>query len=311
MELKNYMTPLEIVSYDQKLNHKDSILSIGSCFSNEIGNKLLALEFNITVNPFGTLFNPISVFQLLDFCINNKVVKKEHIVQSNGLYYHYQWHSSIYGTSKEELINKITTIQTQVSERLKTCNHLLLTFGTALIHEYKSEVIANCHKQPRALFKRRFLTLEELENTFVRLNNILINFNPNIQIITTTSPIRHTKEGLVDNSRSKALLTIFNKWLEEHNRHIQYFPSNEILIDVLRDYRFYKSDLIHPNEQAVDEIWSYFLKTLVCPSSSNYITKMEKYIQMKTHKIMFPESEKGKFFQQKVKDLYKEIQALK
>lgn len=311
MELKNYMTPLEIVNYDQKIHHSNSILSIGSCFSNEIGNKLLALEFNIAVNPFGTLFNPISIFQLLECCINKTAIKKAHIVQSNGLYYHYQWHSSIYGTSEEELIQKITTIQSQVRAHLKTCNHLILTFGTAIIHEYKTEIIANCHKQPRTAFIRRFLTLDELKNTTIKLNKLLLDFNPNIQIITTTSPIRHTKEGLVDNTRSKALLSVYNQWLEQGYKHIRYFPSYELLLDVLRDYRFYKSDLIHPNQQAIDEIWTYFLKTLVCPSSTNYISKMEKYLQMKSHKIMFPESDEGQKFKQKIKDLYQEIQSMK
>ena len=139
----------------------------------------------------------------------------------------------------------------------------------------------------------------------------MTDYNSDIQIITTTSPIRHTKEGLVDNNQSKALLNVFNGHLNHSYTHLHYFPSYEIIMDVLRDYRFYKEDLIHPTQQAVDEIWAYFHINLISPKSIIYIQKMEKYLQMQTHKIMYPESEEGLRFIKKKRDLYNEIQQLK
>lgn len=311
MELKNYYTPLEEVYFTKKIHHKDSILSVGSCFSTEIGTRLKHLEFNIMVNPLGTLFNPVSIFDLLESCILDKEVDEDYIVQTNGLFYHYKWHSSVYGTSKEELIHNIKNIQNNVHRKLKSCNHLILTFGTSIVHEFNSKVIANCHKQPRTRFNKRFLSLQELNFSFEHFSKLLFEFNPNISLITTTSPIRHTKEGLIENNRSKALLTVFNQHLELNYSHLSYFPSYEMVLDVLRDYRFYSKDLIHPNEQAVDEIWRYFYNCLINPDSYIYIKKMEKYLQMKNHKIMFPESEQGKAFSRKLELLYKEINSLK
>lgn len=311
MELKNFITPIEEITYNRKIHHKDTILSVGSCFSTEIGCKLQTLEFNITVNPFGTIFNPISIFALIEFCIAQNPINRSQIVIHDGLYYHYQWHSSIYGETEEDLVEKIVKIQEEIRRKLKLNNHLILTFGTAIIHEYQTEIISNCHKQSKDLFTRRFLSLEELITAFNRFQTILRRFNPNINIIVTTSPIRHTKEGLVDNNRSKALLNVFNQNIELNNEGIKYFPSFEILMDVLRDYRFYKPDLIHPNQQAIDEVWNYFQKHIIDQSSLTYIKKMQKYNQMKHHKIMFSNSKSGHNFKVKIKNLYKEIQLLK
>lgn len=311
MRLKNFFTQIEPIDYPTKVHHTDDIISVGSCFSTEIGNRLKDLEFNILVNPFGTIFNPISIFNLITSSIYNTPIQDDQIVNLNGLYYHYQWHSSVYGTSKDELISKIQSIQLNVQEKLKSCNHLILTFGTAIVHDFNHSVVANCHKQDKHLFTRRFLNLEELIHEFENFNKIITEYNPSIQIITTTSPIRHTKEGLVDNNQSKALLNVFNGHLNRSYTHLHYFPSYEIIMDVLRDYRFFKEDLIHPTQQAVDEIWTYFHSNLVNPKSTPYILKMEKYLQMKAHKIMFPESEEGRRFTEKKLKLYNEIQQLK
>lgn len=311
MQLKNFFTPIEALDFKNKISHTDQIISVGSCFATEIGNRLRNLEFDILVNPFGTIFNPISIFNLLTTCLNQTPLCTKQIVSSNGLYYHYQWHSSIFGTSKEDLIHKIEVLQKDIRTKLKSSNHLVLTFGTSIIHEYNSIVVSNCHKQHKDLFNKRFLDLEELKSAFETFNALLLSINPHINIITTTSPVRHTKEGLIDNNQSKAILNVFNKYLNESHNHLQYFPSYEIVMDVLRDYRFFKSDLIHPTEQAVDEIWRYFHSNLVSPNSYTYITKMEKYLQMDKHILLFPDSENGKQFIKKKQTLYNEIQDLK
>lgn len=311
MELKNLLTQIESRNYKIKIHHKDSIISIGSCFSTEIGHELSKLEFDISVNPFGTLFNPISIFNLITSCITLTPINTDQIVVQNGLYYHYYWHSSIYGQSKDELISKINAIKEQINKKLKTCKHLILTFGSALVQEYKADIVTNCHKQPKQIFNRRFLSNTELIKAFKDFYAILTHHNPDIRIITTTSPIRHIKEGLVDNNRSKSILNTFNMYLEDTYMHLDYFPSYEILMDVLRDYRFYRSDLIHPNKQAIQEVWTYFLKELIHPESYVYVSKMEKYNQMCNHKIMFPESDSGKQFEMKKKKLYQEIYLLK
>lgn len=311
MELKNFFTQIEPINFKINIGHKDHIVSIGSCFSTEIGNKLDQLGFNILVNPFGTLFNPISTFNLILSSIEDHPISEEHIVYSNGLYYHYYWHSSVYGKSKEELTLNIKNIQNNVREKLKHSNYLILTFGTAIVHQIQSSIVSNCHKQDKRIFSKRFLTIEELRTSFNHFNKVLLAFNPSIKILTTTSPIRHIKEGLVDNNRSKSILNVFNMHLTHLNTHVEYFPSYEIVLDVLRDYRFYKDDLIHPNDKAIDQVWNYFYDHIISPSSYTYITLMKKYIQMQNHKVMFPESELGKSFQLKKDQLYLEIQKLK
>ena len=311
MELKNLLTQIETRNYKAKIHHKDGIVSVGSCFSTEIGHELSKLEFDILVNPFGTLFNPISIFNLIKSCITLDPINMDQIVIQNGLYYHYQWHSSVYGQSEEELIAKINAIKEYTNKKLKNCKHLILTFGSALVHEYKTDIVANCHKQPKRMFKRRFLNNTELIKAFTDFYAVLTHHNPDIRIITTTSPIRHIKEGLVDNNRSKSILNIFNMYLEDTYIHLDYFPSYEILMDVLRDYRFYKADLIHPNKQAIQEVWEHFLNELIHPESCAYISMMKKYNQMCNHNVMFPESESGKLFEEKKKKLYQEIYLLK
>ncbi len=311
MHLKNFFTSIESLNFSTKVHHTDKIISVGSCFASEIGNKLKELDFDISVNPFGTIFNPISIFNLIYTSINNTPINRSQIVFTNGLYYHYQWHSSIYGTSEGELLSKIEQVKSRVRTYIKTCKHIFLTFGTSIIHEYNSDIVSNCHKQNRNLFHKRFLTLEELKEAFINFNEQIQATNPNIKVIVTTSPVRHIKEGLIDNNQSKALLNVFNKHLSDTYSHIEYFPSYEIIMDVLRDYRFFKTDLIHPNSQAVDEIWTYFQSQVVHPDSYTYITKMGKYNLMDKHILMFPKSENGKRFTEKKEKLYQEIQGLK
>lgn len=303
MDFNRLFTSIEPLNWPSILTYKHKLLSVGSCFSTEIGNILLKHKFNIKVNPFGTVFNPISMFHLLEQCISLEPSPEHLFLQYNDLWYHYNWHSSIHAHSKDELIEKIEAIKLDIHKWLKTTDYLILTFGTSIVRCIDHEVVNNCHKQPSKKFTKRFLEFNELKTAFDSFYKKLMKFNTNITLILTTSPVRHTKEGLIDNSRSKALLQVFNQYVTSHNIDCLYFPSYEIMNDVLRDYRYYKPDLIHPSEEAVNIIWNFFVEGVLDEISKNYLALMKKYLQMNNHILLQPDSSSSKQFLLKKKKL--------
>ncbi|MDP5120068.1 MAG: GSCFA domain-containing protein, partial [Spirosomaceae bacterium] len=248
-----FRTEIEPVNPGFEINLHDGIMTVGSCFSEIIGNKLSENKLNCLSNPFGTVFNPLSIFKLLHQSLSKQPLDQDLFTENNDDYWnHFDFHSKFSADSRQNLEHELSSIYDSVFQVLSSAKVLIITLGTANVYELKSnnQVVANCHKQPQKLFNRRLLTLKEIQDDFQQFYDLLQVANNKIKIILTVSPVRHTRDGLNNNSVSKSILRTACHLIQQDNADVGYFPSYEIMMDDLRDYRFYKSDLIHPNEMA-------------------------------------------------------------
>lgn len=283
-------------------------MTLGSCFSEEIGQRLLSDKFQALVNPFGTLFNPLSIFELLNFSIEPSIALEDAVLHRDGLYYNYKLHSSFSSKTKEGLLSSIATQLEHTQEHLTKTKVLFLTFGTAWAYQLKDGQmpVANCHKQPQKKFNKYLLTVEEIITAFMGMKENLQSINPELQIVLTVSPVRHTRETLPLNAASKSVLRLACHYLADMADNVHYFPSYEIVQDDLRDYRFYEKDLIHPNEQAIDYIWDVFTKTFCSSDTKKIIHEWQKVSKALSHRPFNTEDEKHqKFLRQTLERLFK------
>lgn len=274
---------------DFKLNHTAPIVSIGSCFATNISMRLNDLLFRTEVNPTGICFNPISIADTLHFMYEKKQFKDSDLFFENEIYHSWHHHSSFSGTDSEKVIEKINIAINSAHESLKHASTLIITLGTAQIFILKKEkcVVNNCHKAPSALFDSEILSVEKILIYLSEAIQKVKAINPSIQIIITVSPVRHTKMGLIENSQSKSQLIIAAHNLCEAIKNVHYFPAYEIMIDDLRDYRFYTADLIHPTEQAIDYIFDIFQQTFFDEKTQNIIEEIKKIKALQAHRPQF------------------------
>jgi hypothetical protein len=275
-----FRTEIQISKFPFSLNIGSKVLSVGSCFANMIGDKLKKYHSQVEINPFGTIFNPISIFNLLS---NNT---QELLVERNDTWLSLNHHSQIFAESQIALKNKINNISEETQSFLEKANLLIITLGTAWVYELKSEntTVANCHKLDSKLFEKRLLLSKDISQGFELLLNHLNNLNPNIQIILSVSPVRHIKDTIQLNSVSKSILRTVCHELSSKYNQVHYFPAFEIMNDDLRDYRFYKSDLIHPNEMAEEYIWEKFSQSILSKDYLDFIPKWDEILFAINHK---------------------------
>jgi hypothetical protein len=295
-------TELHVNSSTLVIGLQDSVVTIGSCFADAIGNRLHDSKFRALVNPFGTVYNPISIHKLLLMALNGVSARLDGYCKRDGLFLHHDFHSSCSAldqhTLQEKLQNRIKT----VGEWLRTCRVLMITYGTAWVYEQKStkEIVTNCHKIPQQQFERFLLTqkrvLESWDIFYARLKAV----NPSIQILLTVSPVRHVKDTLELNSVSKATLRLVCHTLAAANSNIKYFPAFEMMNDDLRDYRFYRSDLIHPTEQAEEYIWQKFGATFFDAKTQQFLERWSKVKVALQHRPFNPSSDSHQKFLQKL-----------
>ncbi len=314
-----FRTELNPIPLQQKINVSDKIFLMGSCFSENIGQKLLENKFETLINPFGVIFNPLSVIQLLEWVMEgengNSFIKniENQYVQHDEVFYNYHLHSKIANQDKEELKQIIQEKAKQTHDFLANANTIILTFGTAFMYELMEEnnekdnrvLISNCHKQSKNLFNKELIDLEIAKTKFEKFINQLNLFakKHNLQqkqIIITVSPVRHLKEGLVENNVSKSILRVLAHCLTEEFENVIYFPSYELVLDDLRDYRFYENDLLHPNKQAVDYIWQKFSESCLDNNTQNFLKKWQKISSSLAHKPFFPNRKSHQDFTQKL-----------
>ncbi len=273
-----------------EINHQSTILFMGSCFSENIGEKLITLKFNVDLNPFGIIFNPASIAICLERIIQEKFFVDNELVQYNDIWHSMLHHSQFSSLSKSETLEKINhRLQTSIHQ-LKTADYLFLTFGTAYVYLYKptNQIVANCHKIPASNFERRLLTVSEIVETYRLLISSIKSLNNQIKIIFTVSPVRHLSDGANGNNVSKAtlLLAVHQLCAEGYG---YYFPAYEIVCDDLRDYRFYAKDLVHPSDEAIEYIFDNFSDAYFSESTISLNKEiMEVHLAMQ-HKLEFPE----------------------
>jgi hypothetical protein len=266
---------------------------IGSCFSQEILELGQQSGMNFHPSGFGTLFHPLAILNVLDRAMTFNFDKlEESFIEENGQFFTYEAGKLLSAGSKTELRDKLISLFEELHESIKKSDFLFITFGTAwgYVLNANNKFVANCHKQDSRSFTKELSVFDELERQMSSLFQRLKKFNPSIQIITTVSPVRHKKDGLIENNRSKARLLMLCEHLEKTEGTF-YFPAYEIVLDQLRDYRFYKEDLVHPNTQAVQEVWTVFCEKLLNPKEETLRNKVFKVKGMEKHKSISSSSD--------------------
>ena len=279
------------------ISHASKVVSLGSCFAQTIGSEMQAAKFDVLVNPFGTLFHPLNLADLLSQAIPAAQMNPAGVVEREGVFVHYGAHSDVKGGTLAELEENYTRQMLALHHSLKEATHLVLTLGTAWIYQHKEfGRVANCHKQAAALFEKKLSSLEELEKGLRPVLRLLTQFHPNLKIILTLSPVRHTKEGISENQLSKSLLRVHCAQLEQQLEAVTYFPAYEILVDELRDYRFYKSDLVHPSDEAETYIWEKWQQFSFSPETQQKVAEIQKIQLELAHRSFNSDSEAHRKF---------------
>jgi len=284
----DFYTPVNIPEPRVKSSYAAKHLMIGSCFTENIGSRMENLKFNTDINPFGILFNPASIARCLRRLISAEAFSESDLFQHNGLWHSFQHHGKFSHPQKEEALDAINTRLAFSSEYLRKCDVLILTFGTAWVYELLSsgETVSNCHKVPAPEFKRYKLTVGEVVAEMRETLELLFETNPGVRTILTVSPVRHLKDGATGNQVSKATLLLAADALVNGfgKERCSYFPSYEIMMDELRDYRFYAEDMVHPSPAAVDFIWEKFRNWLFGKDITELSEKIQSLLQARKHR---------------------------
>lgn len=287
-----FSTVVPIVKLPKQLTYGDKILSLGSCFAVNIGKKFKQFQFQNVVNPFGILFHPKAIEQIVEYAYSGYEFSEKDVFCHNEIWSCFAVHSDMNELEEEDIITKLNIKLFDLQAALKESSLLILTFGTAWVYEYcqTGEIVANCHKVPQSEFVKRLLNYDEIVESYLRIIYLVKELNPNIQIMFTLSPVRHIKDGIVENQRSKALLhAAMQDVLEQlKGTELFYFPSYEIMMDELRDYRFYKADMLHPNEIAIDYIWEKFVENCIAEDSISVMKKVDEVQKGLNHRPFNP-----------------------
>ena len=296
-------------SITHQISLSSSIFTIGSCFSEMLGEKLITHKWNVLNSPFGTLYNPLSIAEVCEACILKKDVNEDLFVHQNEVWYSYLYHSSIADLTKDGLSQKIQQLNTKTYNYLNTVNTVIVTLGSAWVHKLinHNRVVANCHKSDNRLFEKRLLSVEEVVLALNHLTHLVRSINSSAQFIFTLSPVRHVKETLPLNAVSKSILRLALHQFIESNTYSFYFPAYELVLDDLRDYRFYAEDMIHPNVVAENYIWTKFIQTHFTESSTLFLKEWESILKSMAHK---PFQTSTLVYQQFIQDMITQLKQI-
>lgn len=288
MKISKFQTVVDIPAYNWKTGYSKKNIFMGSCFTENIGTRMTVLKYNIDINPFGILYNPVSVANGLRILLQQKQFTTADLIQADGLWYSFYHHGRFSSSNEKETLEAINSRIKTSSEFLKKAEFLFVTFGTAWIYKFKKtgQTVANCHKIPSNEFERVRLSVEEIVAEYSRLFSEIRQKNPLLKVIFTVSPIRHWKDGAVENQRSKAVLLLaIDKLTKEFGDDFcAYFPAYEIVMDELRDYRFYAEDMIHISEVGVNHIWEKFQVSMIENESRQISLQVQKVVKAANHK---------------------------
>ncbi|PJX22853.1 GSCFA domain-containing protein [Psychroflexus sp. S27] len=301
-------TEIKLKDGEPKINYGSHLFVLGSCFSEHIGDRLSASQLRVLQNPFGILFHPFSLENFINRVVEQNFFTEKDIFHHNGLWHSFDAHSKMSHQNPDVVLEKLNEAIKSSFEFINKSSHVLITLGTAFIYRHieKGEYVANCHKIPQKNFDKELISSTQIQQSLWRMIKCLKSINPEINLIFTVSPVRHQKEGFVENNRSKAqLISAIHHIVEKEES--SYFPSYEIMMDELRDYRFYKSDMLHPNETAIAYIWEKFTATWMTADTLKIMEKVDKLQRNLKHKAFNPDSEAHQSFLQKVEKQKKEL----
>lgn len=290
-----FRTETEVRPFNRKIGYASRMLTIGSCFADNMAAELLRAKFRVEANPAGVLFNPQSIARTLRLFELKSEIREEELTESDGRFFDYRFHGSFAARTAHEAAAKMNRAVERGHAALAECDTVIITFGTAWVYilNRTAEAVANCHKQPAALFTRKRLSVNEIVDLYTPLLQTVLKGR---HVIFTISPVRHLSDGADENFLSKATLKLAVAELVEHFENADYFPAYEILNDDLRDYRFYADDLVHPSSQAVAYIREKFFGAALDPSTINLLPQVEKITAAASHRPTEPGSEQAKVF---------------
>ncbi len=276
-----------------QIDYTSKLMLLGSCFSENIGGKFAYHKFQSEVNPFGILFHPVAIENLITRSINDDFYSEEELVHQNEIYSCFDAHSKLNALSKVQLLESLNAQLSETLHQVKSASHIIITLGTAWVYRHiaTDKIVANCHKIPQKQFLKELLSVEDVVTSLESIIALVRSVNPKVNFIFTVSPVRHLKDGFVENNRSKAHLLSAIHQVVEPRKQLFYFPSYEIMMDELRDYRFYNQDMIHPNDLAIDYIWETFKTVWLTEDAVEIAKKIASIQTKKTHRPFNQNSE--------------------
>lgn len=312
----DFRLELNIKTFEKKIHWADKIFLIGSCFTEHISKRLACNKFSIVENPHGILFNPKSIETALKRYADKKVYQATDLFFHNELYGSWEHHGQSSQPSVDKALQGMNDNVKTGNTILKQCNWVIITLGSSWVYEttdlaplQAGLVAANCHKMPAQYFNHRLLSAAEVSNSLKNMLETISSINPDAQIIFTISPVRHNREGLVENNRSKALLISAVHETLQIFKHSFYFPAYELIIDDLRDYRFFAEDMVHPNYQATQYVWEKFVDACMATEVKKNIQQLARIIAARNHKPLHPQTKQHQQFLQKMLLETKKLQA--
>jgi hypothetical protein len=294
----NFTTKVPVKTYDFPISYSSKLLLLGSCFAENMGEKFDYFKFQTTINPFGIIFNPVSIEKLVKRAVNRIIFTEADVFFHNDLWHSYDVHSECSQTDKEILLKQLNAALEVMHRQIAEDSHIVITYGTSWVYRLKTsnEVVANCHKVPQKEFTKEILSPETIAQSMRNTMDLIHQINPDCKFIFTVSPVRHIKDGFPENQRSKAHLIAAVHSILSDNTTSNYFPSYEIMMDELRDYRFYADDMLHPSQAAIDYIWIRFFENYVntdCFATMQEVCNIQKGL---SHRSFNPETKSHQQF---------------
>ncbi len=308
-------TTIPLTPEKNQIDYTSKVLLLGSCFTENIGGKLDYFKFQNLQNPFGIVFHPLALQNLVKRAVTKLQFTDADVFERDGQWFSFEAHSSITAATKSDMVMLLNELLEQFSSYLTKASHIIFTYGTAWVYRYiaSDTVVANCHKIPQKEFKKELLSVQEISASLERTVSMISEVNTSVKIITTVSPVRHLKDGFVENTQSKSHLIsgihqFKNQLVTISNLQTYYFPSYELMMDELRDYRFYGEDMVHPNATAVHYIWEKFKLVWIANKTEQLQKEVDTIQKGLQHRAFNPNSDGHLKFQQ---DLQQKIEKVK
>jgi len=303
-----FRTKITIPKGNNPIDYNSRIVSLGSCFAENMAEKLDYFKFQNTCNPFGIIFNPVSIEKMIYRTLNQIFYAEKDIFFHNERWHCFGVHSDLSCSDKKEFLENLNAVLRTSLIQLSQASHIIITYGTSWVYRNieSNTIVANCHKVPQKEFSKEILSVETIAKSIQNTIGYFQIINPNINFIFTVSPVRHLKDGFVENQLSKAhLITAIHKVLESEIWNLKpaiYFPSYEIMMDELRDYRFYAEDMVHPNQVAINYIWERFFETVISEESHSIVEEVGSIQKGMQHRPFNPDSEGHLKFKEKLRE---------
>ena len=305
-------TQIPLQKERHQIDYGSKVLLMGSCFTENIGGQLAFYKFQNLQNPFGIVFHPVAIEKLVTRAINEDFYIDTDVIFHNEQWHCFEAHSVLSTSEKDVFLNLLNQKLKQLREYLLAASHIIFTFGTAWVYRYieTDAIVANCHKFPQKKFLKELLTVEEVSASIDNTITLIKDVNPTVSIVYTVSPVRHLKDGFIENTRSKAHLIAGIRELVAPRKHIHYFPSYEIMMDEQRDYRFYAEDMLHPSKTAISIIWERFNQVWIASETVELQSEIKSIQSGLQHRPFNPESDAHKEFQKTLQEKIEAIQKI-